>query len=55
MILAHGGGVHGQASAVRLELLAADMVQERLSHLAAGAVMNADKKDLFLRHKSKGI
>ena len=38
---------------MRFELLATDVVQERLSHLAAGAVMNANEQDLFLCHMSK--
>jgi hypothetical protein len=30
---------------MRLKLVAADLGQERLGHLAAGAVMDADEKD----------
>ena len=38
-----------QPCTVGFELLAAKLVQERLGHLAAGAVVNADEKD-FLFH-----
>ena len=38
-----------QAGAVGLELAAANMVEKGFGHLAAGAVMNADKQD-FLFH-----
>src|SRR5437879_2402957 len=41
-----------QSGAVGFELLPADLIQERLSHLAAGAVVNADKQDFFLAHGS---
>ena len=34
--------------AVRLEFLSADLIQERLGHLAAGAIVDANEKDFFL-------
>jgi hypothetical protein len=36
-----------KAGAVRLESITADLVQESLGHLAAGAVVDADKEDVL--------
>ena len=37
-----------EAGAVGFELLAANVIQERFRHLAAGAVMDADEENFFL-------
>ena len=37
------------------EFLAADLIQERLSHLAARAVMNANENDSFLCHGAERL
>ena len=39
-----------KARAVSLELVAADVVQERFGHLAAGAVVDADEENSCLFH-----
>ena len=41
------------AGAVGLELVAADLVEEGLGHLAAGAVVDADEQD-FVFHGELG-
>ena len=35
------------------EAVAADLIQERLGHLAAGAVVDADKEDALLVHRTR--
>jgi hypothetical protein len=37
-----------EASAAGFELIAADVIEERFGHLAAGAVVDTDEKDLLL-------
>src|SRR5678815_1239042 len=41
-----------ESCALRVEKLAANVVHPRLSHLTAGAVMNANKENFFLCHFS---
>src|ERR1043165_7612059 len=43
-----------QARTFRRKPIAADMVQPRFRHLAAGAVMNADEQDVLLCHTVSG-
>ena len=43
-----------QPRAFRSEAIAADLIQKRFRHLAAGAVMHADEQDVLLCHIASG-